>query len=85
MLERGEKGLIDFELLEESTKKIMNRYLLPNEVILDVANKTKDEVLKEAINIIDSYKSKKDYDYELPPKELFHSWVLSDGLRTSKR
>ena len=85
MLERGEKGLIDFELLEESTKKIMNRYLLPNEVILDVANKTKDEVLKEAIDIIDSYESKKNYDYELPPKELFHSWVLSDGLRTSKR
>jgi len=81
MLERGEKGLVDLELLEVSTIKIMNRELLPNEVLLDVANKSKEEVLKEAINIIDNYDCKLDYEYTEPPKELFYSWVQSDGLR----
>ena len=81
MLERGEKGLVDLELLEVSTRKIMNRDLLPNEVLIDVANKTKEEVLKEAIDIINSYESELDYKYEKPDKELFYSWVQSDGLR----
>ena len=81
MLSRGEKGLVDLELLEVSTKKIMSRELLPNEVLLDVANKSKEEVLKEAINIIDNYDCKLDYEYTEPPKELFYSWVQSDGLR----
>ena len=81
MISRGENGLIDLELLENSTRKIMNRQLLPNEVLIDVAGKTKEEVLKEAIKKIDSYKSLSDYDYELPEKELFYSWVQSDGLR----
>ena len=81
MIERGEKGLVDLELLEVSTKKIMNRELLPNEVLIDVAGKTKEKVLNEAINIIDNYKSKLNYEYEKPSKELFYSWVQSDGLR----
>ena len=81
MISRGENGLLDLELLENSTKKIMNRQLLPNEVLIDVAGKTKEEVLSEAIEKIDSYKSLSDYDYELPEKELFYSWVQSDGLR----
>ena len=53
MLERGEKGLVDLELLEVSTKKIMNRELLPNEVLIDVAGKSKEKVLQEAIELID--------------------------------
>lgn len=73
--------MLDLELLENSTRKIMNRQLLPNEVLIDVAGKTKEEVLNEAIETIDSYKSLLDYDYELPEKELFYSWVQSDGLR----
>ena len=81
MLSRGEEGLVDLELLKASTKKIMNRELLPNEVLLDIANKTKEEVFKEAINIIDNYISKLDYEYIEPSKELFYSWVQSDGLR----
>ena len=81
MISRGENGLLDLKLLEVSTKKIMNRDLLPNEVIIDVANKTKEEVLNEAINIIDNYESKIEYEYEIPNKELFYSWVKSDGLR----
>ena len=59
----------------------MSRELLPNEVLIDVANKTKEEVLKEAISIIDSYESKLDYEYKEPDKELFYSWVQSDELR----
>lgn len=81
MISREENGLLDLELLEDSTRKIMNRQLLPNEVLIDVAGKTKEEVLNEAIERIDSYKSLLDYDYELPEKELFYSWVQSDGLR----
>lgn len=81
MISRGENGLIDLELLESSTKKIMNRDLLPNEVLLDVAGKSKEEVLNEAINLIDNYRSKLDYSYIEPDKKLFYSWVQSDGLR----
>ncbi len=81
MLERGENGLVDLGLLENSTRKIMNRDLLPNEVLLDVATKSKEEVLKEAISLIDSYQSLLEYDYQEPSRELFYSWVQSDGLR----
>lgn len=57
MITRGENGLIDLELLEISTKKIMSRELLPNEVIIDIACKSKEEVAKEAINLIDTYEA----------------------------
>ncbi len=81
MLSRGAQGLIDLELLEVSTKRIMDRPLLPNEVVLDVAGKSKGAVLNEAIAVIDNYKSQMDYRYILPDKSLFYSWVQSDGLR----
>ena len=66
MISRGANGLVDFELLEVSTRKIMNRDLLPNEVILDIAGKNKEEVLKEAINLIDNFNPKLDYEYNIP-------------------
>ncbi|MBQ9318402.1 MAG: hypothetical protein IJR82_02090 [Bacilli bacterium] len=69
------------KLLESSTKKIMSRPLIPNEKLLDINGKSKEEVLEEAISKIESFDSLLEYDYELPAKELFHSWVLSDGLR----
>ncbi len=81
MISRGENGLLDLELLEVSTRKIMSRDLLPNEVILDVAGKTKEEVLMEAIKLIDNYESLLNYEYKLADKKLFYSWVKSDGLR----
>lgn len=81
MISRGTDGLVDLELLEISTGKIMDRDLLPNEVVLDIAGKSKDEVLKEAIDIIDDFNSKLDYEYDIPDKSLFYSWVQSDGLR----
>ncbi len=81
MITRGKSGLLDLELLKNSTEKIMNRSLLPNEVILDVARKTKEEVLKEAISLIDTYEPLLDYEYKLANKELFYSWVKSSGSR----
>ena len=81
MLSRGKKGLIDLEGLKVSTKKIMNRGLLPNEVVLDIAGKTKKEVLLDAIKIIDNFNPVLNYDYTLPDKNLFYSWVYSDDLR----
>lgn len=80
MKNRG-NGLIDFELLKKSTEKINHRPLLVNEFEIDVAGKTPEEVLKEAIDIIDHAEIIVDYEYEKPPKELFYSWVFSNGLR----
>ena len=81
MIKRGNDGLLDLELLENSTKKIMNRELLSNEVLLDVTGKSKEQVLSEAISIINEYVPLLDYDYIEPEKEQFYSWVKSDGLR----
>lgn len=81
MILRGKNGLIDLDLLEESTRKIMNRELLPNEVLLDIANKSKKEVLEEAIKIIDNFKSKLNFEYSMPNRENFYSWVKSENLR----
>lgn len=81
MINRGSDGLVDLELLEVSSKKIMNRSLLPNEVLIDVSSLTPEEVLKKSIAIIDSYESLKDYEYQEPSKEEFYSWVKSNGLR----
>lgn len=60
--------------------EIMNRQLLPNEVMIDVAGKSREEVLREAINIIDNFTSLKEYTYELPDEKLFLSWVQSREL-----
>ncbi len=82
MLERDQGGLVDPKLLRESTEKIMNRPLLPGEVLLDVAGKSPEEVLSAAISLIDGFESPKEYEYAEPGREQFYSWVWSDGLRT---
>lgn len=82
MLSRGEGGLVDTKLLRESTEKIMNRPLLPGEALLDVAGKSPEEVLSEAIGLIDGFACPREYEYTEPGKEQFYSWVWSDGLRT---
>lgn len=79
MLNR-EKGLVDEKLLESSTSKINNRKSLINEYVIDVKNKSVDEVLNEAINLINNEKPIMDYTYLKPEKELFHSWVKSNNL-----
>ena len=80
MKHRGD-GLIDFELLENMTKKIGARPLLVNEFAIDVAGKSPEKVLNEAILLIDSAQTQLDYEYEMPPKEQFYTWVWSNGLR----
>lgn len=80
MKNRGE-GLIDFELLEKSSEKINKRAPLVNEVIIDVAGKTPDDVFAKAVELIDNHKCLLEYDYEKPPMEDFYSWVFANGLR----
>ena len=77
---RGE-GLIDYDLLEKSFNKINKRQLLINETEIDVTGKSAYEILSEAIDIIDETQALTEYDYEKPPKDLFYSWVSSNGLR----
>lgn len=81
MKNRQNNGLIDYELQEKMNGKNLNRDPLINEVELDVAGKCIDEVLREAIQIIETTASRLEYDYEKPPKELFYSWVFANGLR----
>ena len=83
MIHRSENegGLYYLENVERSNQVIMNRKLLPNEVMIDVAGKTKTEVLNEAIKIIDDFEPLKEYDYELEDEQNFLSWVQSRNLR----
>lgn len=80
MKNRGE-GLIDFELLKKSSEKINKRAPLVNEVVIDVAGKSPEEVFQEARELIDSHKCLFEYEYEKPPMENFYSWVFANGLR----
>lgn len=83
MIHRSENegGLYYLENVKRSNRVIMRRKLLPNEVVIDVAGKTKKEVLSEAIRIIDGFKPLKDYDYELEDEHNFQSWVHSRNLK----
>lgn len=80
-MKNRKSGLKDFELLSKSTKKINNRDLLVNEFLIDVSGKSIKEVLDEAISIIDNAKSRIEYQYIKPNKELFFSWIDSNKLR----
>ena len=75
-----ESGLYLPDYVERSNAVIMSRELLPNEVMIDVAGKSKEDVLREAIHIIDNFKPLKEYIYEIPDEKLFLSWVQSRGL-----
>ena len=81
MKNRSNNGLIDYELQEKMNRKNIMREPLINEVEIDVAGKSIEEVLEEAINIIDTTPSLLNYEYTKPPKELFYSWVFANGLR----
>lgn len=76
----NEGGLYVLEQIERSNQVIMNRHLLPNEVKVDVAGKSKEEVLKSVIDIIDTYKPLLDYDYQLDDEHNYLSWVHSRNL-----
>ena len=81
MKNRPNNGLIDYELQEKMNDKNLKRAPLVNEVEIDVAGKSIEEVLNEAIRIIDTTETVLEYEYEKPPKELFYSWVYANGLR----
>lgn len=81
MKSRPNNGLVDFELQEKMNEKNRKRNPLINEVEIDVAGKSIEKVLEQAINMIETTSSRKDYEYTKPPKELFYSWVFANGLR----
>ena len=76
-----EDGLYVPDYVERANSVIMGRRLLPNEVMIDVAGKTKEDVLVETIGIIDSFQPMKEYDYEPDDEHNYLSWVKSRGLR----
>ena len=59
---------------------IRKRPLMPNEVILDVSGKNKEQVLAEAIHVIDTTQAILEYDYKPLDKSYFRSWIQSYGL-----
>ncbi len=77
----NEGGLYAPEHIGRANQVIMSRDLLPNEVQIDVAGKTKEQVLNETITIIDGFSPLKDYDYELDDERKYLSWVQSKNLR----
>ncbi len=81
MRNRPEGGLIDFELQEKMNQKNLERAPLVNEAELDVAGRSAEEVLAQAVRIVDTTPSLREYEYVKPPKELFYSWVFANGLR----
>lgn len=76
MLHRDLPGLLDVETLERVTRKMSQRPLLPNGILIDIKGKTISEVLEE-IFIIDNFNSAKDYSYQPMEIKMFDSWVQS--------
>ena len=76
----NEGGLYAPGYVERSNEVIKGRKLLPNEVKIDVAGRTKEEVFNEAINVIDSFEPLTDYKYELDDEHNYLSWVQSRQL-----
>ena len=76
----NEGGLFRPEYIERSNSVIKNRKLLPNEIIVDIADKNKDKVLTEVIKQIDNFNSDKNYSYELDDEKNYLSWVQSRKL-----
>lgn len=76
----NEGGLFRPDYVERANSVIKNRKLLPNEVLVDVAGKSKDEVLTEVIKLIDNFKPVTDYIYKLDNEKHYLSWVQSRNL-----
>jgi len=75
-----EGGLYYPEYAQRSNSVISRRKLLPNEAIIDVAEKSRDEVLQEAINLIDHFIPKLEYEYVVDQEDIYLSWVKSKQL-----
>ena len=76
----NEGGLFVPDYVARANSVIRGRKLLPNEVMIDIAGKTKEEVLAEAIGVIDSFRPLKEYDYEPDNEHHYLSWVQSRRL-----
>ena len=76
----NEGGLFRPEYIERSNSVIKNRKLLPNEILIDIADKNKDKVLTEVIKKIDNFNPDKNYSYELDDEKNYLSWVQSRKL-----
>lgn len=81
MKNRPNNGLIDYELQHKCNEKNIRRAPLINEFEIDVAGLSIKDVLHKSINIINNSSSLLEYEYTKPPKEMFYSWVFSNGLR----
>ena len=81
MKNRG-KGLIDLEMIEKEylRHKKYPRPLLPNEIVIDVTGKSANEVFTMAIDKIDNTKSQLEYEYTMPDKKCFGTWVQADQV-----
>lgn len=80
-MKNRENGLVDFELLKKMSEKINDRSRMVNEYVIDVAGKTPEQVCQEAVQLIETVKTCREYVYEKPPRELFYSWVFANDLR----
>ena len=80
----NEGGLYAPDRVERSNQVIAARPLLPNEVKIDVAGKSKEEVLQNAIDVIDHFHPLLDFDYRLDgganDEKAYLSWVQSRNL-----
>lgn len=75
-----EGGLYTPDYVERANEVIRARALLPNEVMLDIAGKTKEEVFAQAVGIIDRFTPLREYDYVPGDEKAYLSWVQSRGL-----
>lgn len=76
----NEGGLYAPQMAESISRKHLTRPLLPNEVSLDIAGRTKEQVLEEAYALVQGFEPKLDYEYGLDDINNYFSWVQSRGL-----
>ena len=81
-MKNRENGLIDIQMLEKDyiRQEKYPRQLLPNEIVIDITNKTKEQVFKMALDKINNTKSMLDYEYIMPDKKSFGTWVKAEQI-----
>ncbi|MBR4554664.1 MAG: AAA family ATPase [Ruminococcus sp.] len=77
---KNEGGLYAPEGVGRLNALISSRPLMPNEVKLDIAGKTAEQVLGEAMDLLEGFEPELDYDYMPGDQRYYHSWVHSRGL-----
>ncbi len=77
---QNEGGLYAPEGIERANDVIRSRKLLPNEVMMDVAGKSADEVFQEAVRLIEGHQPMMQYDAVPDDEHNYLSWVQSRNL-----